>query len=581
MSCFTAFMLLFLSQDRECRHVATNYVYGLLACCSFPQVSEPCRAWLAGAPALDQCAAGDSAAGPATQTASVTDGNGSSAHLSAHASGVSTPAASSSVTARVFDEEDGAGLETDFGTSLHEAAAMEEGVLGNSMGALFVDHKQPAVGMDAGGATNAVNDAPPPALPGKARADDGAIPWSTLSPLIEKHAQGLFAAVRAGDGPGTLHAQRLSSALLLAGPLQLRSALFDKPSALSGLVGQLLKCFALEPAGAALWLHAPPSGGAAYLNAPPVARPPGRDEHDEPAQPGDTSGQRPAAGGCAPYVAQSVAQPSANDQPATYSGTAAGSGFPAALRPTPALPRMPPALAHLATQRAYAAVAGVARALGHAAALAGGGSLRVLADDLVGRLRGCRLGQAAGGAHTDAFHPPGTAPLALAAASALALSVEVLFGASAAWQPPLQPEGAAAAEGGAGTAGTGLAPGAATGGKPAVGSVNSELESICLYLLQVGIYHFDCFLHHCLLLPFTWSCLRWHHNALCGTSTVRCCMCHYATNLGRLQLMSHVHLLTVWCRSLRRKCRLKECGAWQPTWVRRKQTKAHRESQLR
>ena len=89
------------------------------------------------------------------------------------------------------------------------------------------------------------------------------------------------------------------------------------------------------------------------------------------------------------------------------------------------LPRMPMGLALMADTRTYEAVATVCRTLGRLAADAGGHAMRSLVDHLLTELRTCRPGGA--GLHSSDWQ--------CSAASSVTVLSEVVYGASAAWQP--------------------------------------------------------------------------------------------------------------------------------------------------
>ncbi len=109
------------------------------------------------------------------------------------------------------------------------------------------------------------------------------------------------------------------------------------------------------------------------------------------------------------------------------------------------LPRMPLGLAHLGSVRAYAATANVARALGRLARMAdvggingessaaGGSNLRRVMDALLSRLQQALQQQR----RQQEAHPSADGSWQCEVAAAAAVAAEVMFGASAAWQPPV------------------------------------------------------------------------------------------------------------------------------------------------
>ena len=129
---------------------------------------------------------------------------------------------------------------------------------------------------------------------------------------------------------------------------------------------------------------------------------------------------------------------------------------------SPQLPRMPPALTHVASSRCYEAIAGVMRSLGHLMRRSDDDSsrsgqpngLKTVVELLLARLREVRMPPASGGGGTRGGSPDGeqkaeaskrqsaasssssSTPWQLEAAATVAVLAEVLYGASDAWTPP-------------------------------------------------------------------------------------------------------------------------------------------------
>eukprot|EP00955_Chlamydomonas_euryale_P000829 9715-Chlamydomonas_euryale.AAC.1 len=196
--------------------------------------------------------------------------------------------------------------------------------------------------------------------------------------------------------------------------------------------------------------------------------------------------------------ADAAAQPPGSDvEQASALGTAScGGGEPSsAAAPSAAaavLPRIPPALLHVASVRAYEAVASVARTLGHlaratdtgwasgrdcgaggagaggvgggTASVGSGANLRRLVDHCLSQLSSAASPASARRASGDGAEPEqdaglgdGDAAWQLAVAPWVVLTSEVLFGASDAWAPPFGHGAAGATEGGRAAGGGGVA----------------------------------------------------------------------------------------------------------------------------
>lgn len=101
--------------------------------------------------------------------------------------------------------------------------------------------------------------------------------------------------------------------------------------------------------------------------------------------------------------------------------------------------------------------------------MAGGGALRMVLDEVLTHLHAAAP-PAADGLDRPVSISGGSgglsSPWQCQAAAAVTVMAELMFGASAAWEPPLQPPSGTAA-------------------KHAVGAVDSEMESTCLHVLQV------------------------------------------------------------------------------------------------
>ncbi|KAG2444915.1 hypothetical protein HXX76_001651 [Chlamydomonas incerta] len=214
--------------------------------------------------------------------------------------------------------------------------------------------------VDAGSAGTGAG-APAPAPPAVAAPPPRPPPLPGLQQLIEAGAGGggLLRAVRCGEAEAVVSARCLTTALLVAGPGAAAEWLLLRPAALAELLGALFRCFAFDRTAAPLVLHLRGEAGA-YGPPPqlPAAAP-------SAAAPSEPSGTAPAPapapsgleGGAGTAKEPAVAAAAAA---AAAAGGCGGGGATA----VPELPRMPLGLLHLASQRSYAAVAGVARALG-------------------------------------------------------------------------------------------------------------------------------------------------------------------------------------------------------------------------
>eukprot|EP00798_Chlamydomonas_sp_ICE-L_P011606 gene11606-34311_t len=74
-------------------------------------------------------------------------------------------------------------------------------------------------------------------------------------PLFQHLLDGLQRSVKMGDTEGTMHARRLSTALLYLGPQGVATQIIERPAVLSQLLSSLAACFAFDPASAQLLLH--------------------------------------------------------------------------------------------------------------------------------------------------------------------------------------------------------------------------------------------------------------------------------------------------------------------------------------
>jgi hypothetical protein len=309
--------------------------------------------------------------------------------------------------------------------------------------------------------------------------------WPKLDPILQDLLSALFKAVRAGDSAGAMHARRLSTAVLVAGHEAICRQVLQRPALLGQLLQNLLQSFAFERSGASLLLHTRPEGGAYEAPAagagawPAAAAGPGSGSgqqlrEQQEGQQGDLFRllqQQEERQRAAPPLVRAVVEeegpplqppagPSSSTGAAGAAGTAGAPGPAAAgalVPAAPQYPRMPMNLAYIASARSYAAVAGVARALGHTARLAdlsagqstGRSNLRRVVDQLTSEL-GSRLQAGSGGEGQQQQQQlvvlggsAGSGSWPLEAAAAITVLSEVLFGASAAWRSPLAVAGPA------------------------------------------------------------------------------------------------------------------------------------------
>lgn len=271
--------------------------------------------------------------------------------------------------------------------------------------------------------------------------------------------------------------------LATAGPEEVSEQLLQRPATLSALVSSLLSAFAVEPAGASVLLHTRAPLGS-YAEPAPLQLPSAAAR----AGTGDAGSSSSSGGGMAGSSAPSAAS---------------AAGAPSTPAPGGAIlmPRMPLMLAHLGSHRNYLAAASVARAVGrlarasdhlHAAssvagpqrsrpAGSGGGlDLHRLLDAVLSKLsaRVASLARRPGGAAAERRGHGGGGGWQCEAAAAVVVATEVLFGASAAWQPPLNTPGDG------GSAQAGAAAGALLA-VPPVGVRDAAYESQVQQLLQL------------------------------------------------------------------------------------------------
>ncbi|CAL8470133.1 g9675 [Coccomyxa elongata] len=227
---------------------------------------------------------------------------------------------------------------------------------------------------------------------------DTHLPQASMEAFISRLLRQLLPAVRALDGCGLALANRLAAALQVADVQLVASRVLQNPVQLGLLCTSLCQCFEFDGAAAGSLLHAPHEGGTH------VAQPPRRIEAGiaEGATEDDAEGRQP-------HKERQSARPQA------------------ALSAI-SLPRMPIGLSHMSSQAAYDAVAGIARTAGRVASLAGGTVLRGLLDRLLSDLRKLLPG-------TSRQRDAPTASWQLSAASVVVVTSEVIYGASAAWQP--------------------------------------------------------------------------------------------------------------------------------------------------
>lgn len=249
-----------------------------------------------------------------------------------------------------------------------------------------------------------------------------------MQAILARLQAGLLPALKGGEQGGTLHARRLTTALQACPASKLTALLALGPSSAACWTATLCRCFAFERSAAALLMHNTSRAGPHALLAPPPV-------HDSSASKLVTQGltglqglqaQAEDSGHLPQQSATPQTQLGSSDQrePATATGTGietkireTGTGrgteatgntpdlrpeesatgrvtyhsqqaeqisaaaFPSATQSDAVmLPRMALGLTHITSQATYNAVAGVARTLGHATAVAD------LSADLAGML---------------------------------------------------------------------------------------------------------------------------------------------------------------------------------------------------
>ena len=226
---------------------------------------------------------------------------------------------------------------------------------------------------------------------------------SAVQAILTRLQAGLLPALKGGEQGGTLHARRLITALQACPSSKLTALLMLGPSSAACWAATLCRCFAFERSAAALLMHNTSRAGP---HATIETSCPGDASESEScvsntiefqsqqkvkqAGPGSQVQQQ----GVAAQSSQQNPAPSSNEhQPhkdGLESSPAANAGHlsqPEAVPTQPEasskaalldtaqmetvlLPRMALGLTHITSQATYAAVAGVARTLGHAAARA-------------------------------------------------------------------------------------------------------------------------------------------------------------------------------------------------------------------
>ncbi len=339
-----------------------------------------------------------------------------------------------------------------------------QGMQGGAREGLAHEATTPVSAGGAGGSAAAATAAGVAAVPTGVREQEEAEVVAAALPglrqLVGDMAAGLLRAVRGGEAEAVVAARCLTTALLVAGPASTAEWLLLRPAALSELLGCLFRCFTFDRNAAPLVLHV---RGEPGTHAPVVATTidggatgPASGDLDQ----GDkTPGRGPASGAAAVVASGSAVE----------------------------LPRMPLGLLHLASPRSYGAVAGVARCVGYLARAAdlravqseeqqghrqqqqqeeqrrqrgltggflgerggggGGGVVRRLVGELLSSLQeAMRVGGDSGGGGEGVGTARGEerwrehvgGSWQCDAAAVVAVTAEVLFGASNAWSPPLE-----------------------------------------------------------------------------------------------------------------------------------------------
>lgn len=472
----------------------------------WPQVASACAQWLAAGGHQGKASSASSSSGVSTRTsAPVTSSAGAVSSTSAVTSTDQSPSSSAAA---------------------HGSSSTQNG-------------SSAKANATAGASTQPTA----PATSSSQSPDSSADLWPKLGPILQDLISGLFKAARAGDGPGTLHARRLSTALLVAGHQAASLHLLQRPALLTQLLQGLLRSFTFERSGASLLLHAQLQGGAYAMVSsledgtgaavPAALQLAGGDvkqvqgqeqgqqdlfkllqqqeQQQKAAKPlvrlleadaADAADAAAAPSTPSPQPAPPHSPSTALSTPSPPPAAAAAAAQPPIKRPTeagpalaaPQLPRMPVNLAYIASGRSYQAVAGVARALGHLARLAdldaawavsagqSRSNLRRVVDELVSELSS-RL--AAGDASSQQVVVAGSgsssSSMPLEAASVVVALMEVLYGASAAWSSPLTAATAGAAATATAAAGAAdTAAGAAAAAPTKPATPDQNFELVCV-----------------------------------------------------------------------------------------------------
>lgn len=221
---------------------------------------------------------------------------------------------------------------------------------------------------------------------------------SAVQAILTRLQAGLLPALKGGEQGGTLHARRLITALQACPSSKLTALLMLGPSSAACWAATLCRCFAFERSAAALLMHNTSRAGphATIETSCPhdtsetescvsstiefqkvhQAGPGSQVQQQDAAARSSQQNPAPSSNEHQPHKDGLESSPAANaghsSQPEAVPTQCEASNKAALLdtahMETVLLPRMALGLTHITSQATYAAVAGVARTLGHAAA---------------------------------------------------------------------------------------------------------------------------------------------------------------------------------------------------------------------